>query len=73
MSWYKDMNKSASQLGLIATGVLILIFVIYLFYVLLNKQVKLGPESILTLLLLATIAIGIHSLQHADLAKNDDD
>lgn len=73
MYTYKDINKTASQLGLITTGVLILIFVIYLFYVLLNQQIKLSPETILILLLLATIAIGIHSLQHADQAKNNDD
>jgi hypothetical protein len=73
MNNYKQINKTAGQLGLITTGVLILIFVLYLFYLLLNQQIKLSPETILTLLLLATIAIGIHSLQHSDQARNNDD
>ena len=53
-----------SLLGLIATGMLILFFLIYVLYLVFVKNVKFPPETVLMLLLLFIIAVGIHSLQH---------
>ena len=53
-----------SYLGLIASGILILIFIGYWIYYTFVKKIKYSPEVVLGLLLLFTIAIGIHSLQH---------
>ncbi len=53
-----------SLLGLVASGLLILFFLIYLLYIVWVKKIKLAPEVILIGLLLFTIAIGVHSIQH---------
>jgi len=59
-----NYSYTPSYLGLIATGLLILVFFIFLFYYLLIKKKSFSPKFILTTILLLTIAIGIHSLQH---------
>lgn len=53
-----------SYLGLVATGLLILVFIVYWIYYTFVKKIKYTPEIVMGLLLLFTIAIGIHSLQH---------
>jgi hypothetical protein len=58
------MSYTPSYLGLIASGILILVFIGYWIYYTFVKKVKYAPEVVLGLLLLFTIAIGIHSLQH---------
>ncbi len=58
------MNYTPSYLGLIATGLLILVFLGYWIYYLFVRKVKFEPYVVLGLILLFTIAIGIHSLQH---------
>jgi hypothetical protein len=68
---YNINNSNAAYFGLIATGILMLIFIIYLIYAIFALKIKLSPESILTLLLLAIIAVGIHSLQHQGQADQD--
>jgi tetrahydromethanopterin S-methyltransferase subunit E len=55
-----------SLLGLIATGMLILFFLIYVLYLVFVKNVKFPPETVLMLLLLFIIAVGIHSLQRQE-------
>jgi hypothetical protein len=50
--------------GLIASGLLILVFLGYLIYFMVGKKLKLSPYEILSLILLSVIAIGIHSIQH---------
>lgn len=64
------MNVTPSLLGLVATGMLILFFLIYILYLVFVKNVKLSPEFVLILLLLFIIAVGIHSLQHQGQESN---
>lgn len=66
---YKQINENASYWGLIATGLLIVFFILYLIYLIWIKKIRLSYDTILSLLLLFIIAIGIHSLQHEGQAK----
>ena len=50
--------------GLLASGLLILVFLGYLIYFIATKNLRLDPFQTLVLILLAGIAIGIHSIQH---------
>ena len=58
------LGYPASYWGLLASGILILVSLIYLIYIVFVRKIKFSPELILVMLLLFTIAIGIHSLQH---------
>lgn len=52
-----------------ATGLLLLIFIIYMIYLCANNTFQLYIYQALILLLLFIIAIGIHGLQLADAEK----
>lgn len=64
MLGYQPLGFYPSQLGVFASGLLILTAFIYLIYILVVTKVRLTPELVLLVLLLFAIAIGIHSLQH---------
>lgn len=58
------VHMTPSFWGLVTSGLLIMVFLIYLLYIVFVKKINLAPEVILVVILLFTIAIGIHSLQH---------
>jgi hypothetical protein len=58
------LGYQPSTWGLLASGLLILVFLGYLVYYLATKNLKLDPFQTLSLILLAVIVVGIHSLQH---------
>lgn len=58
-----------SFFSLFATGLLLLIFIIYIIYLYANNGLQLDVYQSLAILLLFTIAAGIHGLQHADAEK----
>jgi hypothetical protein len=60
----KMLGYQPSFWGLIASGLLILVFIAYLIYYLFSKNIKLSPFEVLVLILLSAMTIGIHSLQH---------
>jgi L-asparagine transporter-like permease len=65
------MNYTPSYLGLVSTGILILVFIIMVLYYLIGQKYKPEPGLVLMLLLLFTIAVGIHSLQHEGQEKKN--
>lgn len=59
------MATSPSFLGLVATGILLLIFILVILYVWWYRTQSLTFYEWMVLLLLFTVAVGIHGLQHA--------
>lgn len=58
------LGQPASFWGLIASGLLILLALIYVVYFIFVKKIRFSAEFILILILLFGVLIGIHSLQH---------
>lgn len=58
------LGYQASTWGLLASGVLIFVFIVMVLYYAFGKKYRFDPYQVLVLILLAAVAVGIHSLQH---------